>query len=65
MNSIHRPADHAGMFVPRTLTRAEIEAGRTRPIGSPEERAERVRGILRASTFSVAPRIDSASQRGL
>ncbi len=59
MNSAHRQLErlqHSESFTPRTLTPAEIEARRVRPSGSADERAKRVRQILSASTFTVAPR---------
>ena len=59
MNSAHRQLErlrHSQGFAPRILTPAEIEARRIRPSGSADERAARVRQILDASAFTVAPR---------
>jgi hypothetical protein len=39
----------------RRLTPAQLDAGRRRPVGTPDERAKAVRAILDAPTFSVEP----------
>ncbi|MFJ3382027.1 hypothetical protein ACIPJ2_16645 [Curtobacterium sp. NPDC090217] len=50
----HRTPRHTLSEVPiRRLTAEEIEAGRNHPVGTPEERAEKVRAILAAGTFSA------------
>ncbi|MFJ3319334.1 hypothetical protein [Curtobacterium sp. NPDC086286] len=60
MTSTRRPH-----FAHRTLTPAEIEARRTRPTGTPAERAQRVREILSTSTFTIAPRPTRHTWRGV
>ncbi|KTR05219.1 hypothetical protein [Curtobacterium luteum] len=39
----------------RRLTPAQLDAGRRRPVGTPDERANAVRAILDAPTFTVEP----------
>ncbi|SDQ61439.1 hypothetical protein SAMN02800687_2103 [Curtobacterium sp. UNCCL20] len=52
-------------FTHWTMTPEEIEARRLRPRGTVAERADRVRQILDASTFTVAPRQVRRPWRGV
>lgn len=53
LSTIARTATRAPAI--RRLTAEQLDAGRRRPLGTPDERAKTVRAILDAPTFTIEP----------